>query len=423
MDYGTLLMSDGSTGGYFANASQPFNFKAADSINADSVMVGIRVGWQPPAASSIAPGGKGSSGHNMSSKRTTINTSIESSGVKPSAKKVSASATGSKSVSDASDFTVGDYGVVWVEIKKNKGCPSVVFSADTINPGDTVDVTVRKENDDGTITDYPPGTTFNIGILSGGDYGSLLAGGELGSSFDNVDVPIQFIANENNAVDSVVVSIRATANLDVSGSVLQNAKALNKGIKKVSNVKKNGKKFLTDEGGVCSLFSNLYIQGVELIVVYPTDEMKDKKDITADPTMPDITAKAKLENFKGDSVHFQWNLRVQWEGDDGRQFDDPFKGNTAAKNSDVSSWNIKWDKIRGGDEITLDVTATAGGKVYDKTINHPFIITGLNPSIAQVKESLSLQEQVTVFLESVPKWKHFRKDHDFPVWGSLMDMV
>ena len=173
------------------------------------------------------------------------------------------------------------------------GCPFVVFSSDTISPGDTVDVTVRKKIGDNTFIDYSPGTTFNIGILSGGDYGNLLANGELGSSFDNVDVPIQFIAGSDIASDSAVVSIRATVNSDAGGGVSGNIKTVTKEGKKVSNVKKNGKKFLNDEGGVCSLFSNLYIQGIELVVLDPLDNQQLQKVITADPKMPqDMIVKA-----------------------------------------------------------------------------------------------------------------------------------
>ena len=158
------------------------------------------------------------------------------------------------------------------------------------------------------------------------------------------------------------------------------------------------------------------IQGPQLVVIYPTDRLKDEKDITKDPKMPDITAKAKLENFKGDSVHFQWNLRVQWEGPDGRQFDDPFPGNTAAKNSQVSQWPIYWNNmIRGGDELTLDVTATAGGKVYDKTVDHGFVIKGDNPDKAVVREGLTTEEQVFIYMES--RFRQFKKNKDFPYFG------
>lgn len=154
-----------------------------------------------------------------------------------------------------------------------------------------------------------------------------------------------------------------------------------------------------------------------LVVVYPTDELKDEKDITKDPKMPDITPQARLENYNGGTVNFEWNLRVQWEGPDGRKFDDSFHGNTTAEYSNVSSWPIDWDKmIRGGDEITLDVTATASGKVYDKTVNHGFVIKGDNPDRTAVKALLTVEEQVIAYMES--RFRQFRDDKSFPIFGA-----
>ncbi|MFZ1083074.1 MAG: hypothetical protein WAO19_14255, partial [Candidatus Kryptoniota bacterium] len=85
--YGTIL-SSGGTGGNFASIPQPFQFIAADSIGADSVMVSIRVGYQPAVASSTLPGGKGKLGLNMKAKPMTISTKIERPGLKSSANKV-----------------------------------------------------------------------------------------------------------------------------------------------------------------------------------------------------------------------------------------------------------------------------------------------------------------------------------------------
>ena len=157
-----------------------------------------------------------------------------------------------------------------------------------------------------------------------------------------------------------------------------------------------------------------------LVVVYPTDELNDEKDITKDPKMPDITPQARLENYNGGTVNFEWNLRVQWEGPDGRRFDDSFHGNKSAQNSNVSSWPVDWNKmIRGGDEITLDVTATAGGKAYHETVNHGFKIVGLNPSKSAIKSAITesdpLAIEVIIFKES--SWRQFKKNRDFPVWG------
>jgi hypothetical protein len=156
----------------------------------------------------------------------------------------------------------------------------------------------------------------------------------------------------------------------------------------------------------------------ELVVIYPTDNLLDRKDIDRTPEMPDIGPRAYLKNYSGGEVKFQWNLRVQWEGPDGRKFDDSFPGETNAQNSDVSTWWVNWKEIiRGGDEITLDVTATTGKDVYNKTVNPGFKITGLNPSPSDIRSGLGIEEQVIVYKESLPKWHHFINDGDFPIFG------
>lgn len=155
----------------------------------------------------------------------------------------------------------------------------------------------------------------------------------------------------------------------------------------------------------------------KLVIVYPTDGLKEEEDITKDPKMPDITPQAQLQNYSGGTVNFGWDLRVQWTGRDGRKFDDSFHGNTSAQNSNVSSWSIDWNKmIRGGDEITLDVTATAGGKDYHETVNHGFIIKGDNPDRTAVKTLLTVEEQVIAYMES--RFRQFWSDKNFPIFGA-----
>ena len=128
--YGTILCG-GDTASYFIDVTQPFQFIAADSINADSVMVGIRVGvqtaqcWGVP--SSILPGGKvkkspqAQISHGVYQKGNTATaTYVQSSVIKSSTESttMSASKKNSKSVSDESAFSWGDYGIGYVTIEK-----------------------------------------------------------------------------------------------------------------------------------------------------------------------------------------------------------------------------------------------------------------------------------------------------------------
>jgi hypothetical protein len=301
--------------------------------------------------------------------------------------------------------------------------------------GDTAAIQLKQRNPDGTLVDFPPFWQFEVQIDSGSNYGTILSQGDTADYFASIPKGFKLIAADSIDADKEMVRIKVGPALGYSSSMLRggNGSLSDSSIliskSKIPNIKNTPNRPLSSLKNKDSRKSIAFIQGEyglgyaqivepQLVVIYPTDESKAPKDITKDPKMPDITAKAKLENYNGGTVNFQWNLRVQWEGPDGRQFDDSFPGNTTAKNSEVSPWPIGWNgKIRGGDEITLDVTAAAGGKVYDQTINHGFIIKGtrLDPSI--VKSGLSLPQQVMVYLESSPKWQQFKAD-GFPSFGA-----
>jgi len=95
-----------------------------------------------------------------------------------------------------------------------------------------------------------------------------MVNGELAQSFDNVGMPIQFIANEEIALDSVVVKIKATVNSNCGDNVAAgNVKSKNKQGERVQSVKKNGQKFRTNEGEFCSNYSEIPITKIILEVI------------------------------------------------------------------------------------------------------------------------------------------------------------
>lgn len=165
-------------------------------------------------------------------------------------------------------------------------------------------------------------------------------------------------------------------------------------------------------------------QEPELVVIYPKKDLKERKEIINTPQMPDITVKALLKDYKDGIVTFNWKLTVKWEnienyGKGKRIIIQTFTGTTTASNSNVSEWKVDWqNKTRGGKDITLEVTASAGGKEYSSgVIDRPFEILGMNPTSPMVKEGLNTEEQVIVYMESSPKWKHFVSDFNFPIFG------
>lgn len=92
--------------------------------------------------------------------------------------------------------------------------PSPVFVdiiPDILSPGDTASIIIKKRNPDGTIEDFPPEQTFEIGIIEG-CLGNLLACDEvncyLEPHFYGVPrfVPVYFVAD--SSADSGVVKIR-----------------------------------------------------------------------------------------------------------------------------------------------------------------------------------------------------------------------
>ena len=104
-EYGEILLSDEIKGGYFSNVLQPFEFIAADSIDRDSVRVGIRVGAREPILGSAEAAEKTGGDRNPPGK-----------GSSPTVRS-SSGHIGRKSISDASFFSWSEFGIGWVGIK------------------------------------------------------------------------------------------------------------------------------------------------------------------------------------------------------------------------------------------------------------------------------------------------------------------
>ncbi len=116
--YGTIL-SSGDTAGYFTGTPQGFKFIAVDSIDADSVAAGIRVGVIPPAPSSIMPGNNKSSQPDSTISKSTVSVGAQPFVLKKPATDRSSAAKGHQSVSSTNNFIYDDdYGIGYVTIKR-----------------------------------------------------------------------------------------------------------------------------------------------------------------------------------------------------------------------------------------------------------------------------------------------------------------
>ncbi len=136
------------------------------------------------------------------------------------------------------------YGSGEITIKKPK--VAITLDKTIIDPKDTVLINLRCKNEDGSITDFPSGTKFEIGIIEGCDGGTLWAEGDTGAYLYNVSQPIKFIAKDDIQDDSLSIKIRAAT---IEGSTTTNRIALADGKGKSRIVDKvfqtNKKKNLT----------------------------------------------------------------------------------------------------------------------------------------------------------------------------------
>ncbi|MGH7454475.1 MAG: hypothetical protein ACRENG_24180, partial [bacterium] len=86
------------------------------------------------------------------------------------------------------------------------------FAPAVLAPGDTAAIILKKVNPDGTRESFPPEQIFEIGIVKGSNYGTILSPVPSpinATYFRDFEQPFQFIAANSIDADSVIVQIRA----------------------------------------------------------------------------------------------------------------------------------------------------------------------------------------------------------------------
>jgi len=291
----------------------------------------------------------------------------------------------------------------------------------------------KKINDDGTLEDFPPDQLFNVGILSGdGDRGVLVsASGEVGTTLGRAPVPIRYVAPESIEGDTLIVSVIATAAFS-SGSSAASVKSTGKhaipsarstaaGLdsaliqtQKKAELESVRAKLIAQAAGTCSP-GKVTIAGVEPELVL--DAPRGLLSISRVPRMPTpADLAAQFKNFTGGDVNFYWDLIVEWTGPNGRHTKGVYTGQGSGLNSTQAIFPIDWEGLmRGGDQVALHFVAVGGRHRKEATIQNPFKIVGLNPFKENIRAMLTLEEQVLAYLES--KFRQFKQDGDFPLWG------
>ena len=286
-----------------------------------------------------------------------------------------------------------------VIINEQIGCTTVILSANQMNAGDTITVSIEKKLEDGvTLVPYPAGTLFTLNLIDGKAYGTLVGSGGSGPTITTTS-PAQFIAKSKIHVESAVVTIRATVNTGNAGAAKKNSVA-------------------EPAGPQCSNppEASVEVDGNALDVDYP----KEDQFITGDdlPRMPDLLSKikARLHYKKTIPVNYKWQITIKWVSD--------INGWTTPHNNEVYLGQVdnaetnQWTDLnvnlntytRGGQTVTLHVeaytTENTGERDYAKT----FVIKGTNPEEGTVLSEFNnhLYTNYTIDNYSAVAWQESR---------------
>ena len=109
--------------------------------------------------------------------------------------------------------------------------------------------------------------------------------------------------------------------------------------------------------------------------------------ITATPQMPTVTCGARLENYSGGTVTFNWTVTIAWTGR-GASTRHQFTGRTTAQNASTSNWQVRFGSTFYGGNVTVAVEArTQQGASYRAQVS-PVQILGTQPGRATILAEL-----------------------------------
>jgi hypothetical protein len=174
----------------------------------------------------------------------------------------------------------------------------VSIEKDTIYYGDSAQVIIKKRNPDGTLEDFPPTQKFEIAKLEGCMAGDIKVGDSLGTYFNNVSLPIYFMAADSIDDDSTgIIKLRV--------GLVPNTDYENSSGKIISNACYGGNYTSSKYKDVRANVEN------PLVILYPLRNSPDEK-ITSDPQMPEVICKAWLKTNIGEPVKFEWEYKVSY---------------------------------------------------------------------------------------------------------------
>ncbi|HSD64161.1 MAG TPA: hypothetical protein VLB50_10195 [Ignavibacteriaceae bacterium] len=220
----------------------------------------------------------------------------------------------------------------------------VKVQPDTIYPGGTAQVVIKKRLPDGTLTDFDSTQTYEIGMLDGCILGNIVAGTDSGSHLVDVPQPIYFVAD--TSVDTTgIVLLRV-------GLVGQTYKPQNK---------YNLKKDLAESDCFFGWVSESYIELPVFIDEPIAISWEDGNHlISSVPEMPsDLSIWVRPKLFCG-PYFLDWTLEVKWVSKDqepDKIFSYTFHNQTFGYSVNGVQLELPGtdETIVGGDELKLTV--------------------------------------------------------------------
>ena len=315
----------------------------------------------------------------------------------------------------------------------------VIVEPATIAPGETAIVTVKKKNNDGTITDFDSGQTFEISMLDGCVLGYIFVGSDSAKYFYDVPQPITFKADANaeggvvklrvgliEQIGGIGKSIRGTGNELTTEKQEEKERTLP--FYKLRKANSNNQPTFTPYNienfcpGVYPtrpINKDVYVAVGEWIELLEPNEETADLSITPDPSMPNLPIKLKIKGISQGTL--QCSLKVNWKNLD--QAGHPIYSATIevpAQDQNplfpIYEWDMNFgNTIVGGDDLELDVEyISMPYKVYKKTLKLSIKILGKDPIDKEdiknyisvwLQEPRDLQMKIIVYKES--SWKQF----------------
>jgi hypothetical protein len=280
----------------------------------------------------------------------------------------------------------------------------VTITPDTLSPGDTASIAIKKRNPDGTIEDFPDDQFLEVGMLNNCIFGTIVDCYD-GNCYQDTYFPdvlptdsVYFVAD--SSADSGTVKIRVgivddggiigagVAAQDRSARFKKIGKAKPKVAEKKNRSVEEKAAFIKDvknrinssalsisekqkmveklnilastntEGSSCFIGSYIGITPAnknviinnkpELIIIYPSSDSPDEK-ITDEPQMPKVTCKVEFVNYQVSQIKFEWEYWVGYtylRRDKGwvplcpRETQLEFRGDTYGYSYQVSNWEV-----------------------------------------------------------------------------------